>query len=198
MRGLGLLFAVLLTAPLLSAQLVPVQRKPKLNPYQQSLQACLSSSIDVSKIDTHKKLYNAIESFYPLLTSETVYRETRYRQKGELKKLRFENGVIQVFAVDDEENLTQLSSEKVGDEAQAAINILRHRPLSAEARIQQLLIRADIRSDFSKVKEVRASKVSLTISWADEQIKSLQVEFGESKKSLNCTQKETADICSCS
>lgn len=190
-------FMAVLAGAALWAQPTPVARKPKLNPYQTTLLACLNPAIDVSAIDTHKKLYKAIESYHPLLTSEMTYRETLYRQKGELKKLRFENGAVQVFAVDDDENLTLLSSEKVGPEAQAGINILRHRPLSAEARIQQLLIRADIRSDFSKVKEVRAGKVVMTISWSKEQIKSLLIEFGDTKKSLNCTQKENTDICSC-
>lgn len=171
-------------------------RVPKLTPYQVSLQSCLGSAIDLQKTDNHRKLYSAIESAYSLVSSELLYREVVYKQRSDLKKLKYENGSINVYEVDEEDDsLKLISTEKVGEDDKT--NELRHKPLSAEARIRQLLIRADIRSDFTRVRERRSGGLILNISWSDQQIRSLKIDFSESKKSLNCTQKESADICTC-
>lgn len=171
-------------------------RTSKLTPYQVSLQKCLGSTVDLQKTDNHRKLYSALEASYSLVSSELLYREVVYKQRNELKKLKYENDSITVYDVDEEDGgLKLISTEKVGEENKT--NELRHKPLSAEARIRQLLIRADIRTDFTRVRERRSGGLVVNISWADQQIRSLKVDFSESKKSLNCTQKESVDICTC-
>lgn len=197
--GLALLFGTGgRTGTLHAAPAAALLKKTKLNPYQVNLKACLDPEIDVSSIDSHKKLYEKIETFYSLMSSQTLFREVLYKQRNELKKLRFEDATIQIFSVDDEDNLTLLSTEKTGPGARAETDVLRHRPLSADARIQQFLIRADIRSDFLKVKESRTGGLTVQISWSDGQIKTLNLEWIRTKKSLSCAQKDGADICTCS
>jgi len=137
-----------------------------------------------------------IEKFYALSTSETLYREVLYSQKGEQKKLKFEDGLIQIYRIDDEDDsLSLLSSEKFGERVEDYQ--VRHKLRNAEARINQLLFRADIKSDYQKIKETRAKQVVLNIIWSDSQIKSLNIEFSGAKKVLSCIQKEQADICTC-
>jgi len=171
-------------------------KKAVLTTYQNSLFDCLDKKIEIKKIDNHKKLYKNIELFYTLLTSETVYREVLYTQKNELKKLKYEAGVIQIFKILDEDDslsllLTEKFSEK-NEDYQA-----RHKIRTAEARISQLLFRADIKSDFQKIKETRAKHLHINVVWVDNKIKSLNIEFLNEKKTLNCIQKEQIDICSC-
>jgi hypothetical protein len=172
------------------------QKKTKLNPFQVNLQNCFGTQIDVLKINSSKKLYKAIEQSYSLINSETTFREVVYKQKGELKKLKYEAGQIQIFKVDEDENSTLLSNEKIGQKTEGYE--LRQKSLTPEARISQLLFRADIRSDFIKVKEARVKQLELNIVWSDSRIKSLTVLFGTEKKTLTCNQIETADICNCS
>ena len=171
------------------------KKKIKLNPFQTNLKSCFGDYIDVQKVDSNKKLYKAIEQVFSLLTSETIYREVLYKQKGILKKMKFEQGQITIYSVDEEENLSLLSSEKVGDRTDGYE--LRHKVLTADARINQLLFRADIRSDLQKVKELRTKQMVLNITWSDKQIKSLAIDFQADKKTLSCSQKEAADICNC-
>ncbi|MEQ1723908.1 MAG: hypothetical protein ABL930_12090 [Pseudobdellovibrio sp.] len=171
------------------------QKKVKLNPFQTNLQSCFGTQIDVLKIDNYKKLYKAIEQAYSLISSETLFREVLYKQKGELKKLKYEAGQIQIFRVDEDDNSNLISSEKIGQKTDGYE--LRQKSLSPEARINQLLFRADIRSDFIKIKEVRVKQLDLNIIWSDSRIKSLTALFGAGKKTLTCNQLEAVDICSC-
>jgi hypothetical protein len=167
----------------------------KITPYQSILQQCLDKKVDVLKINTNKELYKVIENFYPLVSSDILYREVFYTQKDVLKKLKLEAGKIQIYTLDEDDNPTLLSSEKVGDVNQG--NELRHKALSTEARMNQLLFRANISSDYSKVREIRSKQVSLNMEWSDTQIKSMDIALGTLKKSLNCQQVESQDICTC-
>lgn len=176
------------------------EKKFVLSPFQANVQNCIDSKIDIKKIDTNKSLYDAIKLFYPLTSFETRFREVEYSMKGEQKKLKFEDGVIQIFnVVSDDEVLKLVSTEKFDENKPGALT--RHKIRSAEARMNQLLFRADIKSDFQKIKEVRGKKLELNIVFSDSQIKSLAVEFtGEKpgeKKVLNCQQKDQTDICNC-
>ncbi|MEK6628987.1 MAG: hypothetical protein AABY53_10205 [Bdellovibrionota bacterium] len=183
---------------LLSSQPSQAHKKIVLTPYQSNLKSCLDidKNLDVKKINNNKKLYKYIEQFYALVTSETLYREVLYTQKRELKKLKFADGVIQIFKVlDEDDSISLLSSEKFGDKKEDYQ--VRHKIRSSEGRINQLLVRADIQSDFQKIKETRAKDMLLNIVWADKEIQSLNIEFLAEKKALSCIQKELIDICNC-
>lgn len=180
----------------LSISFAFAQKKFVMSPFQSNVQNCLESKIDIKKIDTNKKLYEAIKLNYPLTSFETLFREVEYAMKGEQKKLKFEDGVIQIFnVVDEDEVLKLVSSEKFDENKPGALT--RHKIRSAEARINQLLFRANIKSDFQKIKEVRAKKLELNIVFADNEIKSLAIEFTGEKKVLNCQQKDQTDFCTC-
>lgn len=190
------IFLVLIFSTLFASQHSQAQKKNVLTPYQANLQSCLDKNFDVKKISNNKNLYKGIEQFYALITSETLYREVLYMQKRELKKLKYAGGVIQIFKVlDEDDSLSLLSSEKFGEKKED--NLPRHKMRSAEERINQLLFRADIKSDFQKIKETRAKDLLLNIVWADKEIQSLNVELLSGKKVLSCIQKELIDICNC-
>lgn len=172
------------------------QKKETLTPFQTNIQRCVDKKIDVKSIDNNKKLYDAIEQFYALSSSETLYREVQYTQKGELKKLKLEDGVVQIFNVEDEDGTIKLlSTEKFGEKKED--NLVRYKFRSVEAKMNQLLFRADIKSDYQKIKETRSKKVVLNIIWSDNQIISLNIDFLREKKVLNCLLKEQSDICNC-
>ena len=182
------------------ASFAQAQKKFVLSPFQSNVQNCIDSKINIEKIDTNKKLYDSIKQFYPLTSFETLFREVEYSMKGEQKKLKFEDGIIQIFHVEGEDEVLKLVSSEKFDENRHSV-LTRHKVRSAEARMNQLLFRADIKSDFQKIKEVRAKKLELNIVFSDSHIKSLAIEFtGEKpgeKKVLNCQQKDQTDICNC-
>lgn len=180
----------------LSLSFAFAQKKFVLSPFQSSVQKCFDNKIDIKKIDTTKKLYEAIKQNFPLTSFETLFREVEYSMKGEQKKLKFEDGVIQIFNVIDEDEALQLSSTEKFDENKPGA-FTRHKIRSAEARINQLLFRADIKSDYQKLKEVRAKKLELNIVLSNSEIKSLAVEFTGEKKVLSCQQKDQTDFCTC-
>lgn len=181
---------------LFTSQHCQAQKKTVLTPYQSNLQSCLDKNFDIQKINTNKKLYKSIEQFYALITSETLYREVLYAHKRELKKLKYADGLIQIFKVlDEDDSVSLLSSEKFGEKKEDYQ--ARHKMRSVEERINQILFRANITSDFQRIKETRAKQLVLNIVWTDGQIKSLNIEFLADKKALNCTQKELIDICNC-
>ena len=182
------------------ASFAQAQKKFVLSPFQSNVQNCIDSKINIEKIDTNKKLYDSIKQFYPLTSFETLFREVEYSMKGEQKKLKFEDGIIQIFNVEGEDEVLKLVSTEKFDENRHSV-LTRHKVRSAEARMNQLLFRADIKSDYQKIKEVRAKKLELNIVFSDSHIKSLAIEFtGEKpgeKKVLNCQQKDQTDICNC-
>ena len=180
-------------------QKIGFQKRNVLTPFQVQLQACLNPKVDVAKIDNNQSLYENISKFYKLLSSETLYREVSYIQGAESKKLKYEDGLIQIFKVLDDGSLKLHSSEKFSDALKN--NESRHKilskTLSVESYMNQLLLQADIKSDSQSLKEIRSSQLILKMIWSDKQIKSMEFSFIEQKKTLNCLKKELADICSC-
>lgn len=170
-------------------------RKNSLNVYQLSLKPCLDKKIDLQKIDNNKNLYKVIEQNYTLLTSETTYREVLFKLKSKLKKLKFEAGRIQIFDVDADENLSLVSTEKIGEMGDGYL--VRQKKLSPESRINQLLFQADIRSDLQIIKEKRTKQVELNITWSDSEIKNMSIDFKNENSTLVCSLKDSLDICIC-
>lgn len=183
---------------LISASNVYAEKKLKKTPYQLSLQSCFGKKLDTTGIDTNNQLYSAIEKSYPLISSQTLYREVSYVRKGDRKKLKYEDSVLRVYAVSDDDTLALVSSESLN--APSADNKARQSILTPEARLNQILFGTDIKSDFMKTQETRAGQLSLVLSWTDGALKNLNAEFSadsDHKKTLICMQKESADICIC-
>ncbi len=172
------------------------EKKFVLSPFQANVQKCIDSKIDIKKIDSIKKLYEKISEFYTLSSFETLFREVSYSVKGEQKKLKFEDGTIQIFnVIDDDETFKLIFTEKFNEKRPDYL--ARHKIRSVEARMNQLLFRADIKTDFQKIKEVRAKQLELNLVWSESQIKSMNIDFVGDKKVLNCQQKDQTDICNC-
>lgn len=167
----------------------------KLTPYQQSLQRCLGGQLEGLKLNTHSQLYEVIVKKYPLISSETLYREVVYRLNDEDRKLKFENSQLGLYSVDPEGAVRLLSTENFLQTP--ATDQPRQKRLSPEARMDQLLFRASIKSDYRKTKEQRLQGLVLNVSWSGKNLKNLQVEFSESKKVLSCSQSGSTDICIC-
>lgn len=203
MKSIFLILTVLLTGLLFfnysEAQSLSSQKKmPKkifLSPLQENLRKCLDPTIAVEEINSIDELYKALSKFYLLLTSETVYREVLFVQNAETKKLKYENGIIQLSKVSEDGVLKPISSEKFSEISRLAA--VQHKNITIETYLNELIFQAEKKSDYQKIKEIRSKQSVLIMIWSDKQIKSLQMELIDLKKTLTCTKKEMVEICNC-
>jgi hypothetical protein len=104
-----------------------------------------------------------------------------------MRKLKFEEGKLSLYKISDDENKALIPLD----------NEVRQKSLTIESYMSQLLIHADIRSDWMKSREQRSEHTSLLVTIADGAIKALQFEKKNLRKKLDCNQMAGSDICSC-
>lgn len=157
----------------------------KLTPFQKNIKQCLQDHISLTKIKNIEDLYKGIDKSFPLRTNETVEREILYTEKSELRKLKVLAGKISIYRVLPDKTIELL------------INDARQKGLTEESAINQLLLRADIQSDWINVRETRSGLATLVYRRQQGQIKSLIFEIVKDKVKLECSNIDLSDICSC-
>lgn len=171
------------------------KKNKKLTPFQSRIDQCFIGQIEVKNLVDLKQLYLEIVKKYALRASETIYREVIYSVGGEKRKLRFEDGIVQIFKIEANDNVTLISTETLGKDQQN--DKLRYKIKSAEARLDQLLTRAEIKSDFIRTIEYREKQLVLNLVWSDGKIRNLNAQFSADRMKLDCQKKSVADICDC-
>lgn len=162
-------------------------KKTFLTPYQKNIQSCLQDDVDPRKFTSLSKIYKYVSEKYLLLSSEVVAREVLYKVKDETRKLKFENGKVQLFKILEDKD----------DELAPINNDVRQRSLTTESYLAQLLLHADIRSDWMQMSEKRSGATLVVTSSFNNEMKSLTIERTQLKKKLECLLKELAPSCSC-
>lgn len=162
----------------------------KLTPFQENIRTCLSSKDipqvqEIQATQTLNQLYDLLNKHYSLRTTETISREVVYKEKNEMRKLKFEKGVVSIFKVQDDDTLKLINND------------MRQKGLTDESALNQILLRADIRTDWLKVKEVRSQETLLYFGREQSQVKTLSFEKLGQKMKLECLNKESSDICIC-
>ncbi len=147
----------------------------------------MQDGVDSQKLTSLPKIYKYVSDRYLLLTSEIVAREVLYKLKNETRKLKFENGNVKLYKVleDEDDQLVPLNNE------------VRQRSLTSESYLAQLLLNADIRSDWTKMSEKRSGSTGVVLTSIDGEMKSLTIERSQLKKKLECLLSELAPSCSC-
>lgn len=159
--------------------------KSRLTTFQKNIQKCLNADVTVSDLQTVAQLFAALEVAYPLRTSEVIFREVTFTKKNEFQRLKYEKGKIQLFRVLPDQTVQLLNNDA------------RQMGLTDESSFNQLLIGADVKSDWLTVKQMRLSQTLLT--YTKQQGKFTAISFEKIGKSprLDCTAKEFSDICLC-
>lgn len=174
----------------------PAPSKRRITPYQEQIEKCFGDMLpQVTAIRDNKMLYTDVARIYTLQASETTYREVVYVINGDKRKLKYDDDKVQLYKVDGEGVLTLYASDNL--EADSKSNGLRYKISSRETRMNQLLNGAQIQSDFMKTTEYRSKQLILNLVWSDSKIKNLTVQFDGGKKTLECEQKDSSDICNC-
>lgn len=178
------LFAVILSSSLAVAS--RAKEKPTL--FQTTIQQCLPSlKLDLKKVQTLSQLYTAIEQKYLLTSSTVLAREVVFKDKNETKKLKYQNGQLSMYKILDEED----------QQLVPIANDVRQKSATTESYLNQLLIRADIRSDWMQSKEFRSGSWVVVVTKEDQILTGLKIESFDLKNKLECSQKTGADVCSC-
>lgn len=160
-------------------------REKKITPFQENIKTCLATKEDVQKIQNLNQLYDFIDKNYDLKTTETLYREVLYKEKGQMLKMKVEKGLVSIYKVTDDDTLKLINNDA------------RQKGLTDESSINQLLMRAEVREDYLKVKEVRSGQTLLQFGKERDQYKAISFEKVGSSWKLECTNKESSDICIC-
>ncbi len=170
--------------------------KLKESPFQQQIKKCFNDELSINKLNSMSLLYNEIQKKFSLITSETMQRETVYKQGAEKRKLKYDGNQIQIYSIDSEDLVQLISSENAHENNNNYE--LRYKKVNADSRMSQILFKGHIESDYILVNESRQRHLSMTISYTDKQITKLKVELLKLKKVLNCEKKLSVDICTCS
>lgn len=163
------------------------RKKTVLTPFQKNIQSCLQDEVDIKKMTSLVKIYRYVSDKYFLLSSELLGREVLYKMKNETRKLKFEDGNLQLFKILEEED----------DRVVLLNNEVRQRSLTTEAYLAQLLIQADIRSDWMKMSEKRSDSTRVELTTFNGDIKALQIERTQLKKKLECGLTGKIESCTC-
>ncbi len=180
-------YLLLIFINLLSLSAGAARKVQKLTPIQKNIQVCFQDNIDVTSLSSLQQIYDAVSKKYLLISSVVVGREVIYKVKDETRKLKYTDGKLRLYRIltEDEDRLVPLDNE------------VRQKSLTVESYLTQLLIHADIRSDWMKTRETRSGSTFVDITVADGEVRSLTVEREKIQKKLECSRNELSDICSC-
>jgi len=181
---------------LLSVSSFAIDKKnKKLTPFQSRIDQCFIGSIEAKNLVDLKQLYLEVVKKFALRASETTYREVIYSIGSEKRKLRYEDGTAEIYQIESDDKVTLISTETLDKDQQN--DKMRYKTKSSEARLDQLLNRAEIKSDFIKTTEYREKQLVLNLVWSDGVIRNLSAQFSADRMKLDCQKKSAADICDC-
>lgn len=164
------------------------QVKPqRVTPFQKTVKTCFSQDIETAHMKTIQHIYDELVQKFALISSVVEYREVLYKDLNVTKKLKYENGQLNLYKISDEDNfqLTPL------------VNDTRQKSLTTESYLNQLLVKAEIKSDWMRTRELRAKSIQVLLTRMDQELTRLEVNLLGVGKKLICTKKSSSDVCSC-
>ncbi len=159
--------------------------KNSLTPFQKNIQLCLKDQIQVDTLQSLEDLYLALDKAFPLRTTEIIFREVTFKKDNEMKKLKFDKGKILLYKLLEDKSLKLINNDA------------RQKGLTEESSVNQLLVAADVRSDWVKIKEVRSSFALLEYSRQQGKITTITFKTITENSRLQCLHRDLSDICLC-
>ena len=159
--------------------------KTQQTQFQKNIQSCLKDQIKVNNLQTLDDLYASLDKAFPLRTTEIIFREVLFKKDNEMKKLKFEKGKILLYRLLDDKTLKLLNNDA------------RQKGLTEESSVNQILVGADVRSDWLKIKEARLAQTQLEYSRLQGKITALTFKKTGEKVKLECSHINLSDICLC-
>ena len=159
--------------------------KIRPTPFQKNIQSCLKNHVTSAAVQTLSELYVELDKAFPLRTTEVVFREVTFKKDNQLRRLKFDNGKIQLFHILEDQTVQLINNDA------------RQKGLTEESSVNQLLSGADVQSDWLTIKETRLSKTQLTFSRQQGRITALNFQKSTGKMRLECAAKDLSDICLC-
>lgn len=164
------------------------QVKPqRVTPFQKTLKSCFSQDIETTHMKNIKHIYDELVQKFALISSVVEYREVLYKDLDVTKKLKYENGQLNLYKISDEDNFQLIP----------LFNDTRQKSLTTESYLNQLLVKAEIKSDWMRTRELRAKSIQVLLTRMDQELTRLEVNLLGVGKKLICTKKSSSDVCSC-
>lgn len=190
---IGLSWSVAHAKPQAKAQSQDLGKSSKLSVFQKEILSCFeeklksldTKNLNIKGLKTMNDLYKELENNFSLISSETISRETIYETDRQTKKLKLEQSKISQYLVKSDGTLEVINVDA------------RQQGLTDEGRMNQILFKVKIKSDWQSVREKRERLSTLEYRKQDGKIIYLSFSSEKLKNNLECQVKEDLDICLC-
>ena len=120
-----------------------------LSLFQTQIKDCELDLSDLQAIKSFSALYAEIQKKYLITSEKTLYRELYFQKKGEKRKIKITNDVVEIFRMDKDDRPTQLGIDS------------RHKNKTTQALVNQLILNAKVENDWQKTLELRENSLKI-------------------------------------
>lgn len=156
-----------------------------LSLFQTQIKDCELDLSDLQTIKSFSALYAEIQKKYLITSEKTLYRELYFQTKGEKRKIKITNDVVEIFRMDKDDRPTKLGIDP------------RHKNKTTQALVNQLILNAKIENDWQKTLELRENSLKIEIVRVDQKITQIKVLSGKKANVLDCQVVNTSEVCLC-
>lgn len=156
-----------------------------LSLFQIQIKDCDLELTDLQTIKSFSALYSEIQKKYLITSEKTLYREMYFQTKGERRKIKITNDVVEIFRMDKDGRPTPLGIDP------------RHKNKTTQALVNQLILNAKTENDWQKTLELRENSLKIEIVRVDQKITQIKVLSGKNTNVLDCQVVNTSEVCLC-
>jgi hypothetical protein len=156
-----------------------------LSLFQIQIKDCELDLTDLQTVKSFSALYAEIQKKYLITSEKTLYRELYFQTKGEKRKIKITNDVVEIFRMDKDGRPTLLGIDP------------RHKNKTIQALVNQLILNAKTENDWQKTLELRENSLKIEIVRVDQKITQIKVLSGKNTNVLDCQVINTSEVCLC-
>jgi hypothetical protein len=156
-----------------------------LSLFQTQIKDCELNLSDLASIKSFSAIYSEIKKKYLITSEKTLYRELYFQTKGEKRKIKITNDIVEIFRMDKDDRPTELGIDS------------RHKNKTTQALVSQLILNAKIENDWQKTLELRENSLKIEIVRVDQKITQIKVLSGKNTNVLDCQVVNASEVCLC-
>jgi hypothetical protein len=150
-----------------------------------SNQDCELELSNLQSVKSFSALYAEIQKKYLITSEKTLYRELYFQTKGEKRKIKITNDLVEIFRMDKNDLPTKLGIDP------------RHKNKTTQGLVNQLILNAKIENDWQKTLELRENSLKIEIVRVDQKITQIKVLSGKNTNVLDCQVVNASEVCLC-
>ncbi len=156
-----------------------------LSLFQTQIKDCELELSNLQSVKSFSALYAEIQKKYLITSEKTLYRELYFQTKGEKRKIKITNDLVEIFRMDKNDLPTKLGIDP------------RHKNKTTQGLVNQLILNAKIENDWQKTLELRENSLKIEIVRVDQKITQIKVLSGKNTNVLDCQVVNASEVCLC-